>query len=114
MLRVESLKIDKFKALFENIVRYIEERKHLFQNSRKPDIWEMLVSEGQYELIEKLRRVERREGGFGTIVIPPDGFSKSKSTHNLVVNWLSENGVNILDVNREKSELERSLKEPHA
>lgn len=114
MLQVDCLKVDKFKLLFENVVRYIEERGHLFKKPKKPDVWEMLLTEGNHDLIEKLRRVERGEGGFGTIVVPPGGFSKNEKTHQLVIDWLSEKDVNILDVEREKSELRKALTNSHS
>lgn len=110
MLHIRSLNTDTFKLLFENVVKYIEERGHLFKKPKELGVWETLLLEGQYDLIEKLRRVERGEGGYGTIVVPAEGFSKNKKTHNLVIGWLSEKGVNILDTRKEEAELKETLK----
>lgn len=112
MLQVESLKMDKFKILFENIIKFIEERGPLFKRPKEPDVWEALLIEGRHDLIEKFRRIERGEGGFGTIVVPSQGFSKNKKTHELVTEWLSKKNVNILDVEKEKTELESALRDP--
>jgi hypothetical protein len=72
-------------------------------------LWERLAEEGNFELIEKLRRVEKGELGYGTIVVPHDGFSEEDETHNLVLDWLEEHGVNILNVGLEKARLEQAL-----
>lgn len=72
-------------------------------------LWDRLIDEGQFHLIRKLRRVEMGEEGFQTIVVPPEGFSEDDRTHNLVVDWLEERGVNVLNVGLEKARLEMAL-----
>ncbi len=112
MIKVRFLGLDKFKVLFENVMRFIEEHGWKFskEEKRKPGLWEMLLAEGQHDLIEKLRRVEREEGGFGTIVVPEGGFSDNKETHDMVVAWLEKTGTNVLDVKQEITELEEALR----
>lgn len=111
MIRVKFLGLEKFRILFENAMQFIEEHSCRFQNEEKKefDLWEMLLSEGKHDLIEKLRRVERQEGGFGTIIIPEGGFSSNKQTHEMVVSWLEKMGTNVLDVKKEIAELEEAL-----
>lgn len=72
-------------------------------------LWERLAEEGNFELIEKLRRVEKREPGYGTIVVPYEGFSEDDETHNLVLDWLEEHRVNILNIGLERARLEQAL-----
>ena len=110
MLKVRLAGLDKFKVLFENVIRFIE--GHARKNDKienKPDLWEMLLSEGKHDLIKKLRRVEREEGGFGTIVVPKEGFSPNKETNSMVIAWLKKAGTNVLDVQKEIVELENAL-----
>ena len=72
-------------------------------------LWERLAMEGKFDLIEKLRRVEKSEDGYSTLVVPPEGFSESDQTHNIVLDWLEERGVNVLNVGLEKARLEHAL-----
>jgi len=73
-------------------------------------LWEKLALEGNFKLIEKLRKVERGELGYGTIVVPEKGFSESDKTHNTVLNWLEERNINILNPGLEKARLKYALK----
>jgi len=75
-----------------------------------PDIWAVLALEGNFNLINKLHRVERKEGGFGTIAVPREGFSQNDQTHNMVMKWLREHGVNILNPVHEIANLEYALR----
>lgn len=67
------------------------------------DLWVRLTMEGCFELIRKLSRVEKKEDGFMTIVVPPEGFSKDDTTHNMVLEWLEDRDVNVLNVGLEIS-----------
>lgn len=62
------------------------------------DLWAVLALEGNFDLINKLRMAEAREPGFGTIVVTEKGFSENDVTHNLVLDWLKERNINIVDV----------------
>lgn len=64
-------------------------------------LWERLATEGNFKLIRKLRRVEMGEPGFGTIVVPKEGFSESDDTHNLVLEWLEERDINVVNLGLE-------------
>jgi len=61
-------------------------------------LWNRLFAEGKIELTNKLRKVELQEPGYGTIVMPDEGFSESDATHNLVVDFLDAHNVNIVNV----------------
>ena len=74
------------------------------------DIWGSLVFEGNHDLIRKLHRVEKDEPGFGTIVVPREGFSSNDETHNMVIRWLKSHNVNILNPFNEEANLEYALK----
>jgi len=73
------------------------------------DPWTDLVSEGNFELINKLQRVENKEPGYGTIVVTKEGFSSNDRTHNKVLKWLQEKNVNILNPENEIANLKFSL-----
>ena len=51
-------------------------------------VWDLLAAEGNYALINTLKMVERRETGYGTMIIPVGGYSKDPETHKAVVRWL--------------------------
>lgn len=115
MLRVRLLEIDPFKFLFDSFLDFIEKwRKDevpvkKIQHKKSSDLWERLLMEDRHDLIKKLQRVERREGGFSTIVVPENGFSKDTETHDMVLTFLKKNKVNVLDVNQEISDLKDTL-----
>ena len=73
-------------------------------------LWERLAAEGKFELINKLRRVEQKEPGYGTIVVPKTGFSDDDKTHNLVLDWLECQGVNIMNTRIEIARLKNALR----
>lgn len=60
-------------------------------------MWGRLEKEGRYSLISKLKAVERKEAGYGTIVVPDKGFSEDPVTHDMVIKWLIERQVNIIN-----------------
>ena len=69
-------------------------------------VWIALISEGNFELIEKLRKAERMEPGFTTIVVTKEGFSQNDRIHNMVLWWLKKHHVHVLDVMHEIGNLE--------
>jgi hypothetical protein len=73
------------------------------------DLWLQLTTEGKFDLIRKLGRVENREPGYGTIIVPSEGFSDRDETHNMVLDWLKAHNINILNVGLEKRCLELAL-----
>ena len=74
-------------------------------------LWKRLVDEENFVLINKLRRVENKEPGFNTFIIPTEGFSQNKITHNMVIKWLEIKKVNVYDPKIEIKELEKALEE---
>jgi hypothetical protein len=75
----------------------------------KVDPWVALVAEGNHGLISKLKRAVDGEPGFGTVVVNSKGFSENDETHNMVLDWLREKGVHVLDVPYEIGNLELAL-----
>lgn len=98
-------KICHFRVIFDNMLRFIEN----FKKASNDDVWGVLLAEGNHDLIRTLRRVEKKEGGYGTIVTPEEGFSKKSHTNELVLDWLKKQKVNVLDLQKEKEELRSAL-----
>ena len=74
------------------------------------DPWPDLVAEGNFELIDRLQKAERKEPGFCTVVITKKGFSDSDIIHNKVLNWLRVRKIHTLDVMHEVENLKLALK----
>lgn len=116
MIDIKILQLDKFRVVFENILNYIFNKKDEKGDKKKEitDLWSLLLLEENHKLIKKLRHIEKKEIGWGTIVMPKEGFSKNKKTHKEVLKWLKKRKINILDVKKEIKELNEALKnEPH-
>jgi hypothetical protein len=73
------------------------------------ELWSRLALEGRHHLMDKLRRAERHEPGFGTIVVKKEGFSEDDETHNLVLKFLRQNGICVFNPGLEVTRLERAL-----
>ena len=74
------------------------------------DLWSRLTGEGRFELIKRLRRAEDREPGFTTVVVRAEGFSDDDVTHNLVLKYLRQLGVNIFNPGLLTARLKRALR----
>jgi len=74
------------------------------------ELWVRLALERKFDLIHKLHRAERGEGGFGTIVVTREGFSEDDTTHNMVLRFLNKKGINIFNPGFEEACLERALR----
>jgi hypothetical protein len=74
------------------------------------ELWARLTLEGNFELIDKLSRVEKGDVGFSTVIVPKEGFSADDLTHNMVLDWLQIHGANILNVGLEITRLETALR----
>ena len=99
MLRIIKEEISRVKALYRSFTDWIRREEHLkYETKEVLDIWSRLVEEDNHDLIEKLRRVERKEGGYGTIVVPAEGFSKNSKTHQMVIDWLEARDTNIVRI----------------
>jgi hypothetical protein len=104
----------KVKELFLRFLRDHPELGGIPKTMRvttRPTVWELLVLEKNFELIEKLKKVEDKEAGYGTIVVPRGGFSSNPETHLAVLAWLKSRRVNVLDVSREIEDLYFALHE---
>ncbi len=83
---------------------------HFIDYSRTTkDIWRRLACEGKFDVIELLKRVEKEEGGYGTIIIPSGGFSNDEITNRLIIMWLEKKDVNVYSVEEEIKEYEEAL-----
>lgn len=117
----KSYKPNMVLVMFKHFTKYLhdhgflnKERKKKEEPQRIPtkELWESLINEGRHDLVKVLNHVENKDAGFGSIVVPADGFSKNKGIHDSVIVWLKDRDVNIVDVKHEISELKKSLKEP--
>lgn len=101
---------EMIKELFEDFLKImcnIKKKKHV---SLGPEnIWELLASENKHDLIALLHKVEKKEPGYSSIIIPDGGFSKYTSTHKAVIRFLKKHKVNFLNVKNEKRHLDSSL-----
>lgn len=116
-----SYRPNKILVMFKHFTRYLHDhgfldkvRKKKAKPKRIPtkELWEALINEGRHDLVKVLNHVENKDAGFGSIVVPADGFSKNKEIHDSVMVWLKDRDINIVDVKQEISELKNSLKEP--
>jgi hypothetical protein len=104
----------KFKILFNLLMKYLHELR-LFNKFVKSKIttgqlWDILIKDKKYDLIKVLKHVENKEPGYGSVVVPKYGFSSNRKIHNLVLLWLKERDINIVDVDNTIAYLEDSLK----
>jgi len=73
------------------------------------ELWSRLALEGNHILISTLRRAERHEPGYGTIIVKREGFSPDDDTHNMVLDFLRQHGVNILNPGVEIAKIRSAL-----
>jgi len=78
-------------------------------NNIVKNIWRTLASESKFDIIEKLKRIERNESGYSTIIVPKNGFSENEETHELILEWLEEKHVNVVSVEKEIRDLNDAL-----
>lgn len=94
----------------DNLVKnLIEHYDYLHIQELGSKIHACLVLESNFELIDRLHRIENKEGGYGTIVVPKEGFSENDEVHNLILDWLNAQNINILNVQHEIANLEYAL-----
>jgi len=92
---------DILRTLLDKLLDYFEEKHVVYEptdNSNEGSLWDILWLDGQFDLIKKLRHVELEEHGFKSIIVPPEGFSDNDRVHNLVLRWLQQHCVNIVNV----------------
>jgi hypothetical protein len=62
------------------------------------ELWDRLVEEKNFELIDRLHKIENRVPGYTSIVITQNGFSTNDETHNMVIQWLKRHRyVNLVN-----------------
>ena len=109
---------NKFKILFGLLNKYLREHGFFKKDEKiniKPKItyrklFEVLIKCKKYTLIKQLQHVENKDPGYGSIVVPKGGFITNKEVNDLVLLWLRDKDVNIVDVSYEITCLESSLK----
>lgn len=74
------------------------------------NLWDRLATEGRHDLITTLRHVELNTPGYGTIIVPPEGYSQDDTTHNMVLDYLNHHHINILNVQLTIEKLTRALR----
>jgi hypothetical protein len=78
----------------------------------KTDVWLDLLFENNFSLIDKLHHVENKDSGFGTVIVPEQGFSQNDVIHNKVLEWLKKKKVNVINppliIERLKRTLQRT------
>lgn len=99
--------------LWDEFYRYMKDAYQNQETNRthyeQKSLWDMLASDRKFDLIEKLKHVEDQEGGYMSIVVPPEGYSENDDTHNAVLDWLQDHGVNIINVNLSVERMRRAL-----
>lgn len=76
--------------------------------SYHPTMWEQLALEGRHSLITTLRHVEQGTPGYGTVVVPTEGYSDNTDVHNAVLEWLRARDVLSLNVSLQVALLEEA------
>ena len=112
----EDVRPNVFKLHFQCFMKHLKEFG-VFSHSNNPlkkgvsteDLWKTLIEDGKNELIRFLQHVENKEAGYGSVVVPEKGFSDKDGVHNMVLDWLRDRDINIVNVGHEVACLERSL-----
>lgn len=105
---------ERRKRIKEEIYRLMEELQNMTEIPergyfRAETLWDRLISEGNLDLISKLHNVEAGLPGYGTIVVPHEGFSEDDTTHNMVLEYLQSHDINILNPGLLIERMERAL-----
>jgi hypothetical protein len=104
--------LERIKRIYLSCVEAFSKdpsRRALYESKT---VWDLLAAEGNHPLIATLRRVEQKEPGYQTVIIPERGWSTNKEIDDAVNDWLKTQGVNAWSPSQEITELERSL-HPH-
>jgi hypothetical protein len=103
----------KFKVLFKLLLKYMHQMKFFDKKQSKvytDQLWILLIKNDKIDLIKTLQRVENKEPGYGSIIVPDGGFIEDEKINDMILSWLRERDVNIIDVKEEIKSLENSLK----
>ena len=94
--------LDHYNTVLGLFEGSIEDLDHL-------NIWDILLDFEEFNLIKKVYRAGSGQAGFGTLIVPKGGFCTYPNVNAAVIQWLEYKGINVLDVNKEITELENSL-----
>ena len=111
---------NRFKALFQLFMKHFtgcglfhkKPKKYMIaKNKEKPeDLINILRGLGKNRLANTLEHIENKDGGYGSIVVPKDGFTNREDVNDRIMSWLKTKGVNIVNVQSEIAALESSLR----
>jgi hypothetical protein len=114
-MRLPSEEDDRLRKALLRMLQDLDEESPTRRAVYHPlNLWDRLIAEGNFELINKLHMVERGVGGYGTVICPTHGFSENDVTHNAVIDWLKSKKVNILCVDSMVKRLFLALHGPEA
>jgi hypothetical protein len=97
---------DELERIIEQLINTLcneYERQH-----RSKLLWEALVLDGNFSLVQKLHSAEINFPGYSTIVVPINGFSDNDRIHNMVLDWCKERHIRMFNVNHQIALLEKS------
>lgn len=97
---------DVVQALIESLKREYEQQQRQF---RSQILWDALVLNGKFSLLQKLHNAEINFAGYATMVVPPEGFSENDTIHNMVLDWCQDHKITVLNPGLEIERLERTL-----
>jgi len=106
----------QYKLYFDCFMTYLQDIGLFNRISSNPKaiptdkLYNTLSEEGNLKLINLLKKVDSKEPGYGTVIVPKGGFSLNTKTHAMVICWLKDRNINIVDVDKEISDLENSLR----
>jgi hypothetical protein len=105
--------LERIKQIYLECVEALLEKEPLTTKItyRVQTVWDILAAENNHDLINKLRRCERREPGYETILIPDDGWSKNDDTNDAIMTWLRLHDIHVYSASQEIKELSDTLKE---
>jgi len=103
--------MERIKQIFLSCVEAVRDKDEPYPRVeyRVKTVWDRLAAENNNELITRLRRVEKGESGYGTIIIPAGGWSKNEITNDVVLAWLKVRDINVYSPAKEIAELEQTL-----
>jgi hypothetical protein len=100
--------------MYEQIRRFIHILIHEIKQEFgfKDDLWTRLCEAREFELIDKLRKIEIEAKRYPhhTVIIPKNGFIDDEDLNNIIVKWLYDKKVNVWSPSIEITELETALR----
>jgi hypothetical protein len=94
--------LDHYNTILGLFEGSVEDLDHL-------NIWDILLEFEEFSLIKKVYRAGSGQAGFGTLIVPEGGFCSYPHVNSAVIQWLEYKGVNVVDVNKEITDLKNCL-----